>query len=137
MSVYLDANVLVALLIPDSLTSKATAAIGKLTDDLIVSDIAALEVASTIAKKVRERAVSRKDGQVALASFDTWIEASERVQLEGLDVATADAMIRRPNVNLHGMDALHIALASRIGAVLLTLDGKMRASAKKVGLAVI
>ncbi len=137
MSVYLDANVLVALLIPDSLTPTATAAVAKLTDPLLVSDVAALEFASTAARKVREGAISARDARIVLANFDTWIGFAERVQADSADVAAADAMVRRLDVNLHGMDALHVALARRVGAALLTLDAKMKANAKKIGLAVI
>lgn len=137
MGVYLDANVLVALLIPDALTSKATAAVAKLTDPLVVSDLAALEFASTIARKVREGDMSRKDARIALVNFDSWIAASERVQLEGGDVASADAIVRRLDINLHGADALHVAVAKRVGAALLTLDSKMRANAQKAGLSVV
>jgi predicted nucleic acid-binding protein len=137
VSVYLDANVLVALLIPDSLTPTATAAVAKLTDPLLVSDVAALEFASTAARKVREGAISARDARIVLANFDTWIGFAERVQADSADVAAADAMVRRLDVNLHGMDALHVALARRVGAALLTLDAKMKANAKKIGLAVI
>jgi predicted nucleic acid-binding protein len=61
----------------------------------------------------------------------------ERVQTEGPDVAAADSIVRRFDVNLHGSDALHVALALRTGAALLTLDGKMKASARKLGVSVI
>jgi uncharacterized protein len=137
VSVYLDANILVALLIPDPLTPKATAAVAKLADSLVVSDLAALEVASTVARKVRDGALSAKGGRAALANFDTWTGAAERLGLDASDISTADAIVRRFDINLHGSDALHVAMALRIGASLLTLDGKMRTNAKKLGLQVI
>jgi uncharacterized protein len=137
VSVYLDANILVALLIPDPLTPKATAAVAKLADPLVVSDLAGLEVASTVARKVRDGAISAKDGRVALANFDAWIAAAERIELDGVDVSAADAIVRRFDINLHGSDALHVAIALRIGASLLTLDGKMKTNAKKLGVQVV
>jgi predicted nucleic acid-binding protein len=137
VAVYLDANVLVALFIPDPLTATATAALAKLREPLVVSDLAALEFASTVARKVREGALSAKDGRIVLANFDAWIAVAERVQLESSDVAGADAIVRRFDINLHGSDALHVAVADRMSASLLTLDGKMKANTKKFGLPVI
>jgi predicted nucleic acid-binding protein len=137
VSTYLDANILVALLIPDPLTPRATAAVARLADPLMVSDLAALEVASTVARKVRDGALSAKDGRLALANLDTWTGAADRIELDGSDVSAADAIVRRFDINLHGSDALHVAMALRVGASLLTLDGKMKTNAKKLGVQVV
>lgn len=137
MSVYLDANILIALFISDSLTPNATAAVAKLVEPMVVSDAAALEFASTVARKVRAGVISARDGREALANFDVWIDATERVQAAASDITAADAIVRRFDINLHGMDALHVALAIRIGARLLTLDAKMRANARKAGVSVV
>ncbi len=82
---------------------------------------------------MRDGVVSSKDGRTALADFDAWIAAAEPTQLDGADVPVADAIIRRFDINLHGSDALHVAIALRIGASLLTFDTKMKANAKKLG----
>ncbi|HRO04467.1 MAG TPA: type II toxin-antitoxin system VapC family toxin, partial [Terricaulis sp.] len=136
MSVYLDANVLAALFLPDALTPKATAAVARLSAPLLVSDMAALEFVSTVARKVRGGVLSAKDGRIVVANFDAWTDIAARLTLEASDVAAADVIIRRFDINLHGADALHVAMAARAGAALLTLDAKMRSNAKKLGVAV-
>lgn len=137
MSVYLDANVLVALFVTDALTPKASEAVAKIIEPVLVSDFGALEFASTVARKVREGSVAAKGARLVLANFDAWTSAAQRIQTDSADVAAADAMVRRFDVNLHGSDALHVALTLREAAKLLTLDDKMRANAKKLGVQVV
>lgn len=136
MRAYLDASVLVALFLPDPQTVKATAAVAKLSDAAVVSDIAALEFASTVARKVRAGELAAKDGKIILSNFDIWTDASARLSTESADVVAADAIVRQFDVNLHGADAIHVAMTMRIGATLLTLDAKMKANAKKLGVPV-
>ena len=137
MSTYLDASVLVALFLPDPQTAKAVAAVGKLSDAVLVSDMAALEFASTVARKVRGGELAAKDGAIVLSTFDSWIGVAMRLSTEGADIVAADGIVRQFDVNLHGADAVHVAMAQRVGASLLTLDGKMKANARKLGVAVV
>ena len=52
------------------------------------------------------------------------------------DIAAADRILRRLDVNLRTPDALHIAIAERIGATLVTFDRQMEAGARALGMAV-
>ncbi len=52
------------------------------------------------------------------------------------DVKRADAVMRRLDLTLRTPDALHIAIAERIGATMATFDDKMAAAARILGLAV-
>jgi uncharacterized protein len=137
VSVYLDANVLIALFVPDTLSTKAAAAVAALSEPISLSDIAMLEVASSIARLVRAGELTEREAKTALSDFDTWAVSHGLLEIQPADVAVATGFVRRSGVNLHGMDALHVAMALRAGAVLLTLDAKMKGNAKKVGLAVI
>lgn len=137
MSVYLDANVLIALFVPDTLSAKATAAVSALSDPIALSDIAALEVGSSIARLARSRELTEREANTALSDFDAWAAAHGRLEIQATDVAVATGFVRRFDVNLHGADALHVAMAMRAGAALLTFDAKMKANAKKLGLAVV
>jgi predicted nucleic acid-binding protein len=137
VSVYLDANVLIALFIPDTLSARAIAAVGALSDPIILSDIGALEVVSSIARLARSRELTQRTANEALSDFDAWADSHSRIEIQTSDVAVALGFVRRFDINLHGADALHVAMAARAGAALLTFDAKMRANAKKVGLAVV
>jgi len=137
VSAYLDASVLVAMFTDDVMTPRATALIAMAPPPLIVSDFAALEFASAISRIVRMRALSRNTAQQALADLDIWVSRGAlRVEIGSGDVGAASGFIRRLDLNLRGPDAMHIALAQRLGATLFTLDAKLKTCAKKLGLAV-
>ena len=135
MSAYLDASVLVALFTGDALTPRATALMGMAPPPFLVSDFAALEFASAIARIVRMRALKRNTAQQALADLDAWVSRSAlRVEMSAGDIGAASGFIRRLDLNLRGPDAMHIALAQRLGATLFTLDAKLKTCARKLGL---
>lgn len=137
VSVYVDANVLVALFVPDALSNRASAMLAALSDPIVISDLAALEAASAIARMVRTKELSAAAANQALANFDAWLATQNRLDIRPADVTAAGLFVRRFEINLHGADALHAAMAARAGASLLTLDAKMKANARKAGLAVI
>lgn len=137
MSVYVDANVLVALFVPDPLSSRASALLAGLSDTIVISDLAELEVASAIARMTRAKEMSPAAANRALANFDAWIATQSRLDIHPADVASAGRYVRRFEINLHGADALHVAMAARARATLLTLDAKMRANARKAGVPVV
>ena len=61
---------------------------------------------------------------------------AQRVESSAGDVAAADTYLRRLDLTLLTPDALHIAIAGRIGATLVTFDRAMAASARVLGMAV-
>jgi predicted nucleic acid-binding protein len=62
VSLYLDASVLVALLTIDPLSARADALLDTHRTDLIVSDFAAAEFSSAIARRVRTGEIAREAG---------------------------------------------------------------------------
>jgi predicted nucleic acid-binding protein len=48
-------------------------------------------------------------------------------------VSAAEAFLRRLDLNLRTPDALNIAIAQRVGALLVSFDEKMAASARALG----
>lgn len=137
MTVYVDASVVVALLVQDNLSARAETAMTALSDPILVSDVTALEFASAVARRARGGVLSAKMAREAFSDFDLWAKRVGRVQVGPGDIAAADTIVRRLDINLHGADAIHTAIVQRVGAALLTLDDKMRANAKKLGVAVI
>ena len=134
MSVYLDASVLVALFTNDPLTARADAFLRGETPMLIVSDFAAAEFASAIARRVRTGDLTADDARAGFANFDAWTaRATRRETTSPADVAAAEAFLRRLDLTLRTPDAINIAIAQRAGAALLTFDDKMAASARSLG----
>ncbi|HUI97111.1 MAG TPA: type II toxin-antitoxin system VapC family toxin [Xanthobacteraceae bacterium] len=138
MSVYLDASVLVALFANDSLTDRADAYLRARPDVLVVSDFAAAEFASAFARRVRMGLLTADEARRAFSTFDTWTAREcETLQITALDIAAAASFLRRLDLVLRTPDAVHIAVAQRLDAELLTYDDKMASGARALGVDVL
>jgi predicted nucleic acid-binding protein len=137
VSFYLDASVLVALLTPDPLSARAEAFLSTGVQGFFVSDFAAAEFVSVVGRRIRSLEITFPDGRIALANLDAWAaRAAQRVDISTADVTVADAYLRRLDLTLVTPDALHIAIAGRLGAPLVTFDRQMAANARTLGLEV-
>jgi predicted nucleic acid-binding protein len=137
VNVYLDPSVIVPLFIDDSFNNRADAALRGGDHVAIVSDFAKAEFASAIARSVRIGETARDLASAVFSRFDVWIEQSaEYIEICSADLASASTHLRRLDLNLRAPDAIHVAVAMRIGATLLTFDDKMTAAAKMLGVPV-
>jgi uncharacterized protein len=137
VSVYLDANALVAVFTHDSFTSRAEAFLAARPDVLIVSDFAALEVSAVVARRVRTRTMTAEQGRSALAAFDAWVGVkSQRIRIEPRDLAVADAFVRQHDLPIRAPDAIHLSIARRTDALLMSFDFQMAAAARVLGIPV-
>jgi uncharacterized protein len=137
VNAYLDASVIVALLTVDLLSSRADTFLRTHTPVLIVSDFAAAEFASVIARRVRTRELSARDARQSFLHLDSWVaRAAQRAQTSSADIRTAETFLRRLDVTLRTPDAINLAIAQRVGATLVTFDAKMAAAARTLGTAV-
>jgi uncharacterized protein len=135
VTVYLDPSIIVALLIAEALTARAEAFIRAGAPVLIVSDFAATEFASGVSRKVRMGEITRDQARDGFAAFDAWSAAeTQRIETVSADITAAQAFLRRLDLSLRTGDAIHIAIAQRLGAALATFDAKMAASARALGL---
>jgi hypothetical protein len=137
VSLYLDCNVIIALLTADALADRAAQFEWPGDETLIVSDFGAAEFAAVISRRVRIRALTRAEARVALDRFDEWVGRSpRRVEIAPADVATAEGYLRRLDLTLLAPDAIHIAIARRVGASLITFDRAMATAARALGVPV-
>ncbi len=137
MDAYLDASVLVALLIHDALTARARAFLQTESLVLFVSDYAETEVASVIARRVRTRELTATEAKTAFDSLDHWTRTfTQRIETAPTDIAAAGAFIRRLDLTLRAPDAIHIAIAQRFGIEIATFDLGMASSATTLGVKV-
>jgi predicted nucleic acid-binding protein len=138
LSFYLDTSVIVNLLTPEPLSLRADALARAGSDELVISDFAAAEFSSVIARRVRTGELSPDEGRSALADFDLWSEqATQRVKTTSNDIAQADRYVRRLDLTLPTPDAIHIAIVRRLGASLATFDRGMTLAAELLGVAVV
>ncbi len=134
MKVYLDASVVVALLTIDPHTGRAETFLRGHAPILILSDFAAAEFVSAVARRVRTRHLTLAEARDAFAALDTWAaRAAQRVETSAMDVRAADGFLRRLDLPLRTPDALNIAIAQRCEATVATFDMRMAAAARALG----
>ena len=137
MNLYLDASALIALLTEDIHSERAVAQIRATTVVPVVSDWSRAEFASVVARFVRTGVLSKSEAEAVFLTLDGWAaNSTERAETRTEDVVAADMMMRRLDLNLRAPDAVHLAIANRLCAVLLTYDTKMAAAAAALGLTV-
>jgi predicted nucleic acid-binding protein len=137
VNVYLDASVLVALFTRDAFTQRANDFLDAALPILAVSDFAAAEFASAVARMTRTREITLDEARSILADFDvSRSRVADEPDIVPADVAVAASFIRRLDLTLRTADGINIAIAQRVGALLATFDIKMAASARAVGTAI-
>ncbi len=137
MSSYLDASVIGGLLTVDPLNARADRFFRSLTEEPVVSDLAAAEFASVVARRVHTRELSSEAAHADLTDFDTWCARTARwVTIEPCDIALADGYLRRLDLALLAPDAIHIAIARRVATTLVTFDQQMARVSRLLGLSV-
>lgn len=134
---YLDASVLVSMLLDETASPIVDAWITRTEARLFVSDLAAAEVSSAISLAVRNRRQTVADARRRMHDFDIWraniaFEAETRPE----DVRTADSFVRRFDLKLKTPDAIHAATALRMEATLITLDRRLLLAAAALGVRV-
>ena len=134
MIVYADASLLVPIFAADAFTVRAMVFVRGARPTVLLSDFAAAEFASAIARKARTGAIGADDALGAFANFDAWAVAqAARVQVVPADISLAEGFVRRLDLNLRAPDAINIAMAMRLGADLATFDERMAEAARALG----
>lgn len=137
MSAYLDASVLLPTLIEEAASAAVDAYMLAGAREFLVSDFAAAEVASGLSRLVRMGLLEVADASARLADFDVWRAAmSSPADIHALDVRLAATYVRRFDLALRAPDALHLAVARRLDVPLVTLDRRLAAAARELGVAV-
>jgi hypothetical protein len=131
VSLYLDASVIVPTLVPEARSLTALAFLRSASDDLLVSEYAASEVASAISRLLRLREVDLAAADAALDQFDEWRRSDTKVaDIIRVDFDNMSRLVRRFELKLRSPDALHLAISIRLGATLVTADGNLARAAR-------
>ena len=131
MTLYLDASVLVALMVRED----GAHAVDDLLDaderPLTASDFALAETSAALARLVRIAVLTAGQLEEAFARLDDWTGATTRRERLAPDaVAAATRLVRQPDLVLRTPDAIHIAMVARLNATLVTLDRGMARAAR-------
>jgi hypothetical protein len=137
LNTYLDASVLLPTLIAEPATEAVYDCLGADGQELLIGDFAAAEVASALSRLVRMALLSDADASARLADFDAWRAAmSSPVDMAASDARLAYVYARRFDLGLRAPDALHLAIARRLDATLVSLDRRLATAAHEIGIAV-
>jgi uncharacterized protein len=137
VSVYLDASVLLPVVIDEPASTAVDAFMLRGGRELLVSDFAAAEVAAALSRLVRMGLLKSTDALERLKDFDVWRAAmSSPVDMHPADARLANAFVRRFELMLRAPDALHAAIARRLDVPLVTLDQRLAKAAAELGIAV-
>ena len=131
---YLDTSVLVAYYCPEALSEAAEKMI---LDDRqpAVSALTEVELVSALARKVRERELSRENANHVLTEFQSHLNQFlfKRILIERDHYSVAFNWLAQFAVPLRTLDALHVAIAAQNNLELITADQRLLQSARKLG----
>jgi uncharacterized protein len=138
LSVYLDTSVLAGLFIEaDVFASRAAKFFADTNETMVVSDFAAAEFASVVARVTRMNSIKEHEARAIFDGFDSWrARFADEENAVSLDILDATSIIRELNLNLRAPDAINLSIARRLGASLATFDGRMAENARSLGIAV-
>ena len=132
---YVDTSVLVAALLNEVHTDLAQRWLGKQgAGQLLISDWVVTEVSSALSLKIRTGAIDLTERTAALVAFQAMVDGSFTVlPLTRDHFHAAAGYADRHELNLRAGDALHLALVVAHRATLLTLDRRLLAACKALG----
>lgn len=137
MTIYCDTSVLISLLSEDGHSLRATRWFGQVREPVILSDMAALEFAAVISRRVRSRALRGEEAAEALNDLDVLSGNCSRRSHTPKDFELAAQIARDFATKLTAADALHLASAINVGASLATFDERLAEAAKGRGVSAI
>ncbi|MGH7048476.1 MAG: type II toxin-antitoxin system VapC family toxin [Stellaceae bacterium] len=137
MTCYLDPSVVLPTLVKEPTSPSVDAFMSTVEQELLVSDFAAAEVASALSRLVRTGRLNASEGAACLADFDVWRATMTTIaEVHAADIRLACVYVRRFDLALRTPDAVHLAITHRLGVALVTLDRRMAAAARELGVAI-
>lgn len=138
MTVYIDASAIVAVVGSESRSDAIDAFIQTVGAAAVVSDFALVESAAALARNGRIGRWTISEIARVYSDLDAWTSSiAERIDIVPDDIADATDFVRRSGLSLRAPDAIHIAVARRLDATLLSLDGGMIRAAQILDIACI
>jgi uncharacterized protein len=134
---YLDTSVLVPLVVPEALSGAVERWFDAAKpESLATSRWSGVEFAGAVGNRVRRQELTEAAGRAAIEMYERRVApALSLVAVEDGDFVAAIRLVGKFGLGLRGGDALHLAVARRIGAArLVTLDRRLAAAALAAGL---
>lgn len=134
MAAYvLDASVLAALYVDDPATEQSEAALEQIQrDELHAPEFVVLEVADVLWKRVRREQLHAEGAMAAIADLSV-----ASIQFHPVGGLVAQSLALALSHGFTTYDATYVALATRVGGIVMTNDGGMRQRGIEAGLAIV
>jgi predicted nucleic acid-binding protein len=134
LGIYLDTSAMVSLFVSDRFSDTAAQVLESNRQRLWSSDFGAAEFLSAISRLARIGTLTRANAEAAFAAFEDWVDTSTiQAYCERTDIKEAMRVLKRMDLALRAPDAIHLAVARRLDAALLTFDDRLRAAAATLG----
>lgn len=128
---YFDTSVIAAYYCPEELSDTAERVL-RYTPVPVISPLVEVELASAVARKVREKVLDRVDAARILAEFRGHLSQGLYgiAQITPVHYAMAAAWIGTLETPLRALDAIHLAVAAENNEQVVTSDRVMAAAAR-------
>lgn len=134
MILYLDTSVVVSALSNEPASAATRTWLDRRQDTLAISEWVAAEFSSAISLKLRTRQINLDDRALALVAFARFRTDTLTILPISVEVFRAAAhMASQHELALRAADALHVAACQVHGAGLATLDRRLAAAARALG----
>jgi predicted nucleic acid-binding protein len=132
---YLDTSLVVAALTNEEKTELVLRWLeAQAPESLAIGEWVVTEVSSALSLKIGTGQLDNEHRASALAAFNRMIAENLTVlSLSSADVRTAARYADRHELGLRAGDALHLAIAGRNGATVITLDRRLAAAGIELG----
>ncbi len=136
---YYDTSLLAAYYCPEPLSEQVEVLILQ-DQDPVISQLTEVELYSAVARKIREGNLVAGDGEKIVRLYRHHVESLNLYRIlmvEAEHYQLAGSWIRRFNLSLRILDALHLAVSVSAELPLFTADRKLAVVAEKLGLEVV
>ena len=138
MSLYLDASVLLPLVVIEPQHPNLWDFLELQPKPLIVTSFARGEAASALSRLVRTRRLTADEARAGLTDLDAWLKrVCVSPGVEDGDIRTGTRFVERFDLALKLPDAVHLACAKRLGHPLVTLDRLLHHAADALDIAAL
>jgi predicted nucleic acid-binding protein len=136
--IYADTSVIVPYYTLEKRSADADAILRDRTD-VFVSDLGVAEFHVTMARKIRDKVLTRTAARKAIDLFETHFGADcpRKIRFDVKHVERVRAIAARIDVPVRTLDAFHLAFAQELGATVATFDERLGDAAKAHGFKVI
>lgn len=137
MSHYCDASVIGTLVFGDTDWIAVRHWVQTRAPSLTYSDFGFGELASAVGRRVRMRQLDANDAQRMLLEFPKGLSGWSRISIDPSDIGEATGHVMQFELGLRLPDAIHIAVARRLGLTLVSTDIRQVRAAGSLGVAAI